>query len=301
VDVASARALLPAGTGSPPVFTSTPIASATEGSLYLYQATAVDPDGGAVTFSLGGAPAGMVIGGATGLVTWTPGAEQVGTQAVAVIATDDAGLATTQAFTVTVAAADRPPVARGDAYAATAGVTLVVSAPGVLANDTDPDGDALTAALASPPAHGAVTLGENGSFWYTAAAGYAGGDAFSYVASDGELSSAPATVTLTVAAPNQPPVAASDTFTAPYRRNAAYTPQVLAVLANDRDPDGALAPSTLRIVSAPSRGGAAAPRTDGTVAYTPPRGFKGKETFSYDVKDERGARSNVATVTVTVK
>jgi hypothetical protein len=212
-----------------------------------------------------------------------------------------AGLSSTQAFTVTVAPADRPPVARADAYAATAGVALVVAAPGVLANDTDPDGDALTAALAAPPAHGAVALGANGSFSYTAAAGYAGPDAFSYVASDGELASAPATVTLTVSAPNQAPVAAADAFTVPYRRSTSYTPQLLAVLANDRDPDGAIAPATLRIVSAPSRGGAATARADGTVSYTPARGFKGKETFGYDVKDDRGARSNVATVTVTVK
>jgi len=133
------------------------------------------------------------------------------------------------------------PVAADDAFAASAGVTLSVAAPGVLANDADPDGDALSAVLVSQPAHGTLALGAGGGFSYTAAAGYSGADAFTYAPSDGALLGATATVTLTVVAPNQPPVAANDAFTAPYRKNTSYAPRVLAVLANDRDPDGSLA------------------------------------------------------------
>jgi hypothetical protein len=60
-----------------------------------------------------------------------------------------------------------------------------VTAPainGLLANDSDSDGDLLTAALLSAPAHGTVTLNPDGSFTYTRAVGYNGTDSFMYEA-----------------------------------------------------------------------------------------------------------------------
>jgi VCBS repeat-containing protein len=74
------------------------------------------------------------------------------------------------------------------------GVSL---ADGVLKNDTDPDGDVLTAGSASTPGQGSVLLNADGSFTYTPNAGAAGTDTFTYEASDGVLSS-PATVTITI-------------------------------------------------------------------------------------------------------
>ncbi len=301
VDVAAAHDLLAAGAGGAPVITSTPVTAATEGAPYVYQVAATDPEGGAVAFSLDAAPAGMTAGAGTGLVAWIPDTSQVGANLVVVRATGASGLFARQSFTVTVAPADRAPVAADDAFAATAGVPLDVAAPGVLANDADADGDVLSAVLASGPAHGTLTLRADGSFVYTAAAGFAGADGFTYAASDGVLLGAPATVTLAVAAPNRPPVAANDAFTAPYRKSTSYAPQALAVLANDRDPDGSLAAGSVRIVTAPNKGGTATVQANGTVAYVPRTRFRGTETFAYDVKDDRGATSNVATVTVNVK
>jgi VCBS repeat-containing protein len=72
--------------------------------------------------------------------------------------------------------------------------TLSVAALGVLANDTDRDGDRLTAALVTAPAHGRVTLASDGSFVYSMDAGWYGTDTFTYQASDGTLSSAPVSV-----------------------------------------------------------------------------------------------------------
>jgi VCBS repeat-containing protein len=74
-----------------------------------------------------------------------------------------------------------------------------------LGNDTDPDGDPLTAVLVTGPSHGSLTVNANGSFSYTPGANYAGSDAFSYRASDGPLTSNVATVTLTVTAVNDAP------------------------------------------------------------------------------------------------
>jgi VCBS repeat-containing protein len=68
----------------------------------------------------------------------------------------------------------------------------------VLANDTDADGDPLTAVLASGPSHGALQLNADGSFAYTPASGFSGQDSFAYKANDGAADSNIATVTITV-------------------------------------------------------------------------------------------------------
>lgn len=78
---------------------------------------------------------------------------------------------------------------------------------GVLSNDSDPDGDPLSAVLASGPANGTLALNANGSFTYTPGADFYGTDGFSYKARDGAgAESAPASVTITVSAVNDPPL-----------------------------------------------------------------------------------------------
>ncbi len=102
-----------------------------------------------------------------------------------------------------------PPAAAEDVYTLrlSEGTSLSVSAPGVLANDRDPDGDPLTAVLADGPGHGSLTLNFDGSFTYTPAAGFVGTDSFTYRANEGVVESAAATVRLQVIdSANQPPV-----------------------------------------------------------------------------------------------
>jgi hypothetical protein len=91
------------------------------------------------------------------------------------------------------------PVANNDSYPPVANTPLIVPAPGVLANDSDPDGDPITAVLVSGPAHGSLALNPDGSFTYTPAVGYTGTDTFTYKANDGQADSNVTTVTLTVA------------------------------------------------------------------------------------------------------
>jgi hypothetical protein len=71
----------------------------------------------------------------------------------------------------------------------------------VLGNDSDPDSDPLTAVLGTDVSHGSLSLAADGGFTYTPTAGHSGPDSFTYTATDGDLSSGVATVTLTVAAP----------------------------------------------------------------------------------------------------
>jgi hypothetical protein len=95
-----------------------------------------------------------------------------------------------------------PPTANPETYTATSGQTLSVTDPanGVLANDTDPDpGTTLTAQIISNPSIGIVDLHSDGTFDYFPGIGASGTqDSFTYTASDGSLTSTPATVTINI-------------------------------------------------------------------------------------------------------
>ena len=95
-----------------------------------------------------------------------------------------------------MAAQNKPPVANTDSYSVNVNSTLNVGAPGVLANDTDQNGDPLTAVLASNVSHGALTFNANGSFIYTPTNNFTGTDSFIYQASDGQALSGNAAVTV---------------------------------------------------------------------------------------------------------
>jgi VCBS repeat-containing protein len=202
--------------------------------------------------------------------------------------------AATVAITVTPLPPPVPPTAADDTYSVPEDVALVTGAPGVLANDVSPAGKTLSAARLAGPAHGTLALQANGGFTYTPDANYTGTDSFTYVASDGTLQSAAAAVSITVNAVNDPPVAVNDAVTT--SRNVAVN---IAVLANDTDVDGSIVAGTLTIVTAP-RNGSVTKKSNGTVTYTPKRSYRGTDSFTYTVKDNIGARSNVATVTVRV-
>src|SRR5262249_42406174 len=107
---------------------------------------------------------------------------------------------------------NHPPVSIGDAYTLNEDSTLSVLAPGVLGNDSDPDGQPLTAQLVSGTAHGSLTLDVDGRFTYTPAANYNGPDEFWYQASDGTFLSDPVAVTLTVNPVNDAPVASNNSY-----------------------------------------------------------------------------------------
>lgn len=107
------------------------------------------------------------------------------------------------------ATVNNTPVVADDGYSGSRDESLAVAPPGVLANDTDADGDALTVRLAGDAAHGTLALQADGSFSYTPAAGFTGTDEFTYVANDGTGDSAAATVTVAV---GDAPLLFSDDF-----------------------------------------------------------------------------------------
>ncbi|MGH8897914.1 MAG: Ig-like domain-containing protein [Egibacteraceae bacterium] len=232
-----------------------------------------------LTFSLPGTPGGIV---------------------VAMEDTGGGGDHDYQDLIVSIKPLNDAPTAAPDAYTTDEDIPLTVPAAGVLSNDTDPEGDPLTAALATGPAHGTLTLNPNGSLAYTPAANFNGTDTFTYNANDGPADSNTATVTLTVKSVNDAPVAADDSYkTSVVKSLPVLSPlkvKAPGVLANDTDVDGD--PLTAALVTGPAHGTLTL-SPDGSLTYKPNLLFVGTDTFTYKASDG-AATSNVATVKIKV-
>jgi len=197
--------------------------------------------------------------------------------------------------TITVNAVNDAPVAVNDSYNTNEDTPLTITAPGVLANDTDVDNTTLTSVLVNGPANGSLSLNANGSFTYTPNPNYNGTDSFTYRANDGALNSPIATVTITVNPVNDAPVALNDAYI-----TNEDTPLVLNVLSNDSGLDAGLNPGSVTVVTPPGKGSVAINSVTGAITYTPNANVNGTDSFTYQVRDVNGTLSNVATVTITI-
>lgn len=188
-------------------------------------------------------------------------------------------------------APNQPPQAVADNYRTIANVALQVdAAKGLLANDTDPDNDALRVnpTPLTAPQSGTLTLATDGSFRYVPNQNFNGTDNFVYQVSDGKGGSAQATVSIVVtAAPNNPPVAVADSYSA----TSNQTLQVSAaqgVLSNDTDPDNdALTVNTTPLT--PPQSGTLTLAANGSFSYVPNQNFTGTDSFTYQITDGKGA------------
>ncbi len=189
-----------------------------------------------------------------------------------------------------------PPTAADDSYAVNENATLNVAAPGVLANDVDPNGLPLSAVLQNGPFHGTLALSANGSLVYTPTANYSGADSFTYLANDGTFNSGVATVSITVRPVAVAPTAGNDTFSV--NENQTLTVSAAGLLLNDTYPGGS---PTITVLNGPLHGtlSAMTSPSDGSFSYTPAKNFSGTDSFSYYVTSG-GLTSNIATVTISV-
>jgi VCBS repeat-containing protein len=231
-----------------------------------------------------------------GIINYTPNADWNGVDSFTYEVIDSNGAVDTAIVTITVNAVNDAPVALNDAYATDEDTPLNVAADGVLANDTDTEGDALTAVLDVDVSNGALTLNADGSFDYTPNADFNGVDSFTYHANDGTDDSNIATVTITVNSINDLPVAVDDSYATDEDTLLSINAS-LGIFVNDTDVEGD--PLTAVLLSDVSNGVLALNVSDGSFGYTPDADFNGVDSFVYYVND--GANnSNVATVTITV-
>ncbi|MGJ3253341.1 MAG: Ig-like domain-containing protein [Elainellaceae cyanobacterium] len=164
----------------------------------------------------------------------------------------------------------------------------------VLANDQTPVAGEFTLLEVSQPRHGTAFI-ENGTVFYGPEPGFSGIDQFTYLVEDSAGNRDRATVTVIVRpdqSENTAPEVANDTASTAYN-----TPTQIAVLENDRDPDGD--ELTVTLETPPENGAADVSRNGQIINYTPNTGFFGQDQLTYTVSDRQGGMAT-GTVTITV-
>ena len=240
-----------------------------------------DGDGDAIGAILVTGPAhGTLTLDANGALAYTPDPDFNGDDAFSYRASDGTLSSDPTTARITVRPVNDTPVASSDRYEVDEDGVLAVAAPGVLGNDTDIDGDALSAELVATTIHGTLSLRPDGSFTYAPAANFFGSDSFRYAARDAALASAAVTVTITVRPVNDAPQAAPDSYTVD--EDWTLDASAPGVLGNDTDIDS---PSlTATIVSAPAHGSLVF-SSDGSFGYVPDPNFNGADAFVYRASD----------------
>ncbi|MCC6625225.1 MAG: tandem-95 repeat protein [Deltaproteobacteria bacterium] len=260
----------------------------------------VDPDGDDLTVTqiVSDPEHGTVKIEVDGSVTYTPEGGFIGTDVFEVRIEDGEGGFDTSYVTVVVTpTGNRPPNALDDQYDVTVGQSWTLA---VLANDVDPDNDALSIIDVVQPSQGTVQVQSTGGqvdnarvLVYTPFANAGGTDTFTYTVSDGRGGFDTATVTLIFPGSNHPPLAMGDIVT---------TPEDIAVLivvaSNDSDVDGDPLDVT-RITSQP-RHGEVVIVGDTSVIYTPDPNYAGHDSFEYEICDDENLCDRaVVSLTVT--
>ena len=203
---------------------------------------------------------------------------------------------------LTIADLNDAPVALSDSYSVIEDNILTitnVAANHLLVNDSDADGVALTVNTTpiSNVSNGSLILNNDGSFVYTPNADYNGVDNFIYQISDGDGGTAQATVSITVSAINDIPVASSDIYT--IDEDISLIKLVTdpnQLLSNDSDVDGDTL--TVSLVTTVTKGSLTL-NTDGSFNYTPNADFNGADTFTYEINDGNGG-TDQASVDLTI-
>jgi VCBS repeat-containing protein len=230
-----------------------------------------------------------------GSYSYTPAANFHGTDSFTYTANDGSLGSNVATVTITVDPVNDAPTAGDDSYTTDEDTALTVDVnDGVLSNDGDIDGDTLHASVATDPAHGTLTLEDDGSFSYEPEADWNGVDTFTYEASDG-TDAVTATVTITVDAVNDAPQAGGDSYTTDEDTTLTVDAND-GVLGNDADAEGSGLVATL---VTPASHGTVTLAADGSFVYTPAANFHGIDSFGYTVNDGSVASSET-TVTITV-
>ena len=254
-------------------------------------ASLVDTDGSeTLSLELSGFPAGATfnLGAAEGnnwvipqaesvdlsTLTMTPPANWNGDFTLSVVgtATDENGdtASTTATADFTITPVNDAPTSSDEVTFGDEDTVITGSVTGV-----DIDGDALTFDLVSGASNGTVTLNANGSYSYQPNLNFNGTDSFTFVANDGDLTSAVQTVTITVNPVNDAPVA--DALQVSGDEDTVINGNVTG---SDVDGDDL----TYSVVSGPANGSVSM-NDDGTFSYTPDANYNGGDSFTFVAND----------------
>ena len=245
-----------------------------------------DADGNPLSISAVGQPQHGTASIVGTTIRYQPTAGYIGSDSFTYTVSDGQGGSATATVTITVSGS--PPVANPDNAVTTRGQPVTIN---VLANDTDPEGDALSVSAVGNAAHGSLVINAAGTITYTPTGDYLGSDSFTYTLRDATGATATGIVNVQVNPANRPPDAVED--------NYMMLPDDLLkmdILANDSDPYG---DPFFIIAQTQPVSGILIIGSGGQFVYRARPGFEGTDTFTYTISDP-GGLTDTATVTIMV-
>jgi len=230
----------------------------------------------------------------TGVVSYTHNGGSARTDSLTYTVKDDKGLVSNVA-TVSISITETtPPTAVADSFSVVKGASATVN----LANNDTAGTAAInrgSIVITTQPTNGTVTVATDGNVNYVHNNSNTTSDSFAYTIKDvNGLVSAAATVSVTITANTQAPVAVNDTATVAEGGTAT-----ISILANDTAPTGGFDLASIVFTDLPIRG-TIVKNADGTVTYTHSGNESTSDTFRYTVKGTNGVVSNEATVSITI-
>jgi VCBS repeat-containing protein len=242
-----------------------------------------DADSDTLTAALDAGPFhGTLTLDSSGGLTYTPSLNFNGADSFTYHANDGKTNSNVATATVTVNPVNDTPVANAQSVATAEDTSQAITLTG-----SDVDGDSLSYSIVTSPTHGTLT-GTVPNLTYTPAANYSGADSLSFIINDGKVDSTPATVSITITAVNDLPVADAQSVT-----TAQNTAKAVTLTGSDIDGDSL----TFAVNAQPANGtlSGIAPN----LTYVPTANYSGADSFSFKVNDGR-ADSTPATVSITI-
>ncbi|MEI8608729.1 Ig-like domain-containing protein [Enterovibrio sp. Hal110] len=270
-----------------PGISGSPLPTVSEGNDYNFTPISSDLDNDVLTFSVVNLPSWASFDTATGRLFGTPSQTDAGLYGGIVISVSDGLLSNAlPSFDINVKGVNTPPIANAMAITLNEDTAAIFDADVV-----DADNDVLTLQVTEEPINGTISVSGR-EFTYQPDAEYFGNDTFRFVVTDGEIVSDAATVSLTITAVNDPPVANDDVLVVSRSLAGVY---VLDVLANDTDVED----GTPELINVSSNEGTVV-IVDGKITLTTNASNGAEITVDYLVADSEGDQdSAVALVTVT--
>ena len=218
---------------------------------------------------------------------YTPNLGYSGTDVFSYSMSDQSwALSNTGTVTVSVTISNTPPTVAWTGYTLNEDASLISTLTW-----SDYEGNPLTYTASILPSNGTLVLLPGGSFTYTPTSNYFWSDSFDFIANDGMINSAPATVTLTIDPVFDAPTTVPDSYSL-----TQDTTFFVPVMMNDIDPDSTVL--TLTGYTNPANGTLVVSGTG--FDYTPNTGYIGWDSFTYQIIDDTALTSNISTVTLTV-
>ena len=253
--------------------------------------------GDTLTYAIVTNPAHGTLTGTAPNVAYTPAPGYVGPDSFTFDATETGVVSNPATVSITVSAGPPPPVANNQSASTNKNTAVAITLTGTPGTS----GDTLTFAIATNPAHGALT-GTPPNMTYTPTAGYVGPDSFTFnvTESNGATSTTPGTVSISVV--QAPPVASKTTLSAasntpaPGASDAISITVASASTSSTTTPTGTLTISVDGTTQSPSL-----TLTNGSAAYTFSSTAAGPHTIAaaYSGDTTYAASSGSLTVTVT--